>query len=216
VTADWQRPYFPHGFAHFGHYRPSYVSGAVFFSPFGFYYGWGDPFIDASICHVFPPSMTFIDEPVYTGVDFSTYADANDQNYFDAPDIDTTEPGLVAATNELTEAFLNGNVDSLVALVDPNVSIAVYERGKYRYSLASNDYVDLTRDAIQNTPTTAFNLEYLHRRSPTVFSVSGSQTYTAKDGTSRVVYVSFALQDIGGQWTLTQVGTAPDHYHSLR
>jgi nitric oxide synthase oxygenase domain/subunit len=152
--------------------------------------------------------------PIYNGTTCIGYPTYDDENYFDRSDLDSVEPGLVAATNELTEAFSQGNVDSLVALIDPNVSIAIYLRGKYKYSLASNDYVDLSRDAIQSTQTTGFNLTTLRQRAPGVFSVSGTQTYTDHNGNSRTVYVSYGLQDFGGQWTLTQVGTAPDRVQS--
>jgi hypothetical protein len=216
VTASWQRAYFPRGHYHFPFYRSGYVAGAVFLSPFGFYYGICVPYIAATDCHVFPPSVSFVDEPEYNGVNCIGFADTQDQNYFDDPNLDSDEPGLVNAINEINETFQNGNVDALVSLIDPNMSVAVYLRGHYKYSLAANDFVDLTRDAIQSTQTVQFTLNMLHQRAPNVFSVSGTNVYRDHSGNSRTVYVSYVLQDISGQWTLTQVGTAPDRiqkYH---
>jgi hypothetical protein len=213
--AAWQKPYFPHGYAHFPFYRPSFVSGQCFVSPFAVYFGVCCPFIDVSVCHVYPPAQVYVDIPVYNGNTCEGYPAYSDENYFDRQDLDSVEPGLANAVDELTETFQNGNVDALVSLIDPNVSIAMYARGHYKYSLNSNDFVDLTRDAVHSLQTVQFNLNYLHQRAPGIFCASGTQTYRAPDGSTRTVYVSYVLQDFGGEWTLTEVSTAPDILRKL-
>jgi hypothetical protein len=120
------------------------------------------------------------------------------------------EPGLLNAIDELHEAFRGGNIDSLVALTDPNIEIAVFLQGKYAYSMPSSDFLDLARDAIASTKTIQFDLTVLHKRAEGVFVVSGKHVYQDSTRHSRSVYVSYVLEDVGGQWTLTQVGTAPD------
>jgi hypothetical protein len=211
VVAAWERPYFPHGTFHFPYYRQNYAKGQVFISPFGFYFGICAPFLDPSCCHIFPPTIAFIDIPVYNGNDCTGYAYDQQDNWFDHSDLNDSQPGLVNAVDELSETFQNGNIDALATLISPNVSISVYLRGKYKYSLASSDFVDLTRDAIMNTHTVSFNLTTLFQRESGVFCASGTQVYTDRNGANRTVYVSYVLQDFSGQWTLTQVGTAPDH-----
>jgi len=62
---------------------------------------------------------------------------------------------LLNAIDELTEAFQGGNIDGLVTLVDPNSMIGVFVNGHYQYSLPANDYIDLSRDAIQSMHTSA-------------------------------------------------------------
>ncbi len=210
VTAAWQRPYFPHGHAHYPYYRPSYMQGSVYISPYAFFFGVNAPFLDPSHCSEYRPSIEFIDAPVYQGVNCIGFEDEHYENYLSRGDLESSEPGLNNAINELSETFQGGNIDSLITLIDPNVSIAVYLRGAYSYSMPSSDYVDLTRDAIQSTQNVQLNITDLHQRAPGVFSVSGTETYTALNGGYRKVYMSFVLQDFGGQWTLTQVGTAPD------
>jgi hypothetical protein len=210
VTAAWQRHYFPKGHYHFPFYRPTFVRGSCFISPFGFYFGICVPYISASVCVQYPPSVTFIDEPVYDGSNCTGFSDAQDQNFLDDQNLDQDEPGLNNALNELSETFQGGNIDGLVALIDPNTRIAIYLRGQYQYSMDANNYVDLTRDAILSMTNVSFNLTYLHQRAPGVFSACGTQTYRDPSGGTRTVYVSYVLQDISGQWTLTQAGTAPD------
>ncbi|HTQ10481.1 MAG TPA: hypothetical protein VMI31_10445, partial [Fimbriimonadaceae bacterium] len=215
VNAPWQKKYFPRGHFHFPFYRPAFVRGQCFVSPFGFYLGICAPYISASECHVFPPAVAFIDLPVYSGTLCNGFDDMGAENYLNDPNLDRDHPGLANALDALTETFQDGNIDGLVSLVDPNMSIAIYMRGRYRYSLSANDYLDLTRDAIQSTQTVEFSLTYLHQRAPDVFSLSGRHTYRDENGNVQTMWVSFVLQDIGGEWTLTQAGYAPARYQKL-
>jgi len=210
VGSGWQHEYFPHGYVHFPFYRQRYIAGACYYSPFSFYFGLCVPCIDISVCEVFPPQVNFIDVPAYSGNQCIGYQGLDNGNLINDPNLDQNEPGLNNALDELVETFQGGNIDGLVSLINPNMQVAIFMHGKYRYSLHANDYIDMTRDTIQSIQTVQFTLDYLHQRSPTVFCVSGQHTYNDKDGNSRSVYVSFVLQDIGGLWTLTQVGTSPD------
>ncbi|MDR3687920.1 MAG: hypothetical protein P4L46_00980 [Fimbriimonas sp.] len=210
ITEDWQRHYFPRGHVHFPYYRSTFVAGASFRSPFGFYFGVCVPYVDIRVCHAFPPAVLFVDVPIYSGQNCQGFYNADDGNLINDPTLDQTEPGLNNALDEIVETFQGGNIDGLVSLIDPNMSVAVYERGQYQYSLSSNDFVDMTRDAIQSTQTISLDLQYLHRRSPGVYCVSGRHVYKDPSDRTRTVFVSYVLQDIGGQWTLTQVGTSPD------
>jgi hypothetical protein len=209
VSAAWQKQYFPKGHYHFPYYRNAFVRGQTFRSPFGFFFGACVPYIAASECRVYPPAVVFIDIPVYNGVQCIGFDDADDQNLFNDPNLDQDQPGLENAIDDLTEAFQGGNIDGLVTLIDPNTSIAVYLDGHYQYSLSASDYLDLARDAIKSMHTVQFTLSYLHQRAPGVFSVAGQQTYQDQNGQVQTTWVSFVLQDISGQWTLTQVGTSP-------
>lgn len=210
TTTAWQRRYFPRGHYHFPFYRTTFVRGECYPSPFVFFFGVCVPYIAASECRIYPPAVVFIDVPVFRGDRFSGFEEADDGNLFNDPNLEQEQPGLLNAIDELREAFLGGNIDDLVTLIDPNTSIAVYEYGHYQYSLSANDYIDLSRDAMLSMRTTGFNLTYLHERAPGVFAVGGRQSYLDQNGQTQITWVSYVLQDIGGQWTLTQVGAAPD------
>ncbi len=214
ASTTWQKRYFPSGHYHYPNYRTSWVAGSTFFSPFGFFYGVCVPFIGTAGCGFFPPSVTFIDLPAYNGVNCSGFTDDDQDNLISDPNLETEEPGLLNAMDCLTETFQGGNVDGLATLVSPNMQIAIYLRGQYQYSMAPNDYIDVARDAIKAISNVSFTLNYLHQRSPNVFSVGGKQIYTDRSGNEQVAWVSYVLQDISGQWTLTQVGNAPGIYRS--
>jgi hypothetical protein len=215
VQQAWQQHFFPHGYFHYPRYHPSYVPGQCFISPFGFYFGVCVPFIDISDCHVFPPTVAFIDAPLYDGSNCTGFDDSGTENLLNDANLDQDEPGLSNALDELAETFQNGNIDGIAVLVDPNVSIAIYQRGHYQYSLSPDDYMDITRDSIQSLQTVQFSLTAVHQRAPGVFSACGTHTYRDQNGNEQTVWVSFVLQDISGQWTLTQVETAPGHYQNL-
>jgi hypothetical protein len=157
----------------------------------------------------------FIDAPLYDGVRWSGWNNDQDRNWLNDRNLDDEEPGLNNALDELTEAYQSGNIDGLVALVDPGVSVAVYERGAYQYTMPSNDFLDLTRDALRSLQTVSFNLEFLHQRATNIFSVGGQHIYRSANGQVRTVYVNFVLQDFGGHWTITQVETSPDVVQNL-
>ena len=215
TASGWQRRYFPKGHYHFPYYRQRFARGSCYISPFGFYYGVCVPYIGIDGCAIFPPSVEFVDVPVYSGNQCQGFTDDGGQNFLNDPNLDQDEPGLPNALDDLTETFQNGNVDGLVALIDPNTSIAIYVRGTYQYSMQAEDYINLTRDAVKSIQASQFDIHFVHQRAPGVFSVSGQQTYRDQNGNVQSMWLSFVLQDIGGQWTLTQAETAPGNYQSL-
>jgi hypothetical protein len=217
ITEAWQRPYFPRGTYHYPYYSPTLVSGSVFISPFGYFFGVCAPFISRSHCAIVQPAAVYVDIPIYDGDNCRGYEpiDSRD-NYLDIDRLWEREPGIGNAVDELREAFDGGNIDSLVALTDPNVRIAVFLRGKYKYTLSPDDYIDLTRDALHATETVSFDITRVHERASGVYVVSGDHVYRDRDGRTRQVYVSFVLESINNVWTLTQVGTAPDRVQKWR
>lgn len=211
VDQPWQHAYFPRGKFHYPYYSPSYASGTANISPFGFFFGVCAPFVSGDHCYHAPPEIVYVDIPVYSGDNCRGYGPIRpDENYLNRNDILDREPGLANAIDELRECFRGGNIDALVALTDPKIRIAIFLKGKYDYSLDANDFVDLTRDALQSTETISFDLTRIHERAAGVYVVSGKHVYKDHNGNSRTVYVSYVVEDIGSEWTLTQVGTAPD------
>ncbi|MEP6755986.1 MAG: nuclear transport factor 2 family protein [Chthonomonadales bacterium] len=108
------------------------------------------------------------------------------------------------------------NINTLAELVDPNVKISIFRKGKYEYSLNSNDYLDMTRDMLKSTETITIDLYRFHKRANGVMVISGKHVYLDRDNRERTVYVSFVMERIGGRWTLTQAGTAPDRIDEPR
>ena len=210
--SNWDRRFFGDRDFHFRHYRHRFDRRDCFISPFGFFFGICPPFIDLNLCTFAPPAIQFVEVPVYVNDYCEGFQDTGEQSFLNDPYIDEADPGLQTALQELAEAFQGGNIDSLVPLVDKNTPIAVYERGTYKYTMSSDDYLDLTRDALENIQSVSFQIDSLHEVSTDTFSASGVQQYKDKNGKVQSMYLSFVLKDIDGRWTLIQVGTAPGEY----
>ena len=209
----WRSRYFRSGYSYFPYYSNGNSYGNNLDSPYGSFYGLSVPYITSSAGQWYPPTVNFVDMPTYSGNTFTGFAYAHQGNLINDSNTYAKEPGLDAALNELVETYQGRNIDGLATLLDPNVSIAIYTSGHYRYSMAANNLVDLTRDALQTDRGRSFTLQSLHQRGPGVFSTSGENDYTDAKGSIHSVYMSFVLQDIGGEWTLTQMGTAPGVLH---
>ncbi|MES1147200.1 MAG: hypothetical protein ABUL49_00445 [bacterium] len=203
------RRYFPQQYAYYPYYRPTYNTVDVFLSPFSFFFGVNAPYISREHCYV-RPDVLYVDVPSYRGADCIGYTDATEVNYYSDPVLIRREPALYNAIDDVRECYDHDNIESLVALTDPNREIAVYLQGKYAYSTPASDYCDLTRDALRNTSTISFELNRVHRRSDRVYVVSGRHIYRDRIRHRRTVYVSYVFEDIGDRWTLIQVGTSPD------
>jgi len=208
------RIYFPHGYAYYPYYCPTYDYGVVFYSPYYYYYGVCPPYIYRRHCYYRPPAVIYIEVPVYVNnvsrgydSDLDDYYLSRNDYYYDDQYRDRT---LNRAIDNLRDAFRDSNIDLLAELTDPNVRIAVFRRGKYEYTLEANDYLDMTRDMMRTTETIDFDLYRVRRRARDVYVVSGKHVYLNRDDEKRTVYVSFVLERLQGRWVLTQVGTAPD------
>ena len=210
TRGTWRSRYFRNGYSYFPYYYNGYASGYTLVNPYGFFYGLTIPYLSANAGQWYPPAVAFVDIPTYTGNSYAGFYHAKQANLINDPAIYTKEPGLDAALNEIVETYQGRNIDGLATLVDPNVSIAVYTSAHYQYSITANNLVDLTRDALQADRGIGFTLQALHQRSPSVFCASGENDYKDANGIVHSVYMSFVLQDVSGQWTLTQIGTAPD------
>lgn len=202
--------YYPSHFVSYPYYCPTFSFGVTFYSPYSYYYGVCAPYIYRTHCFYGPPATIFIDVPIYVGDECRGYDTRHDDYYLNTDASRYREPGLDSAIDKIRDTFRTGDVQSLVDITDPKVRIAVFQRGKYQYSIDPGDYLDMTRDALQSTETVAFDLYRVHQRGAGVYVVSGKHEYRNHDGETRTVYVSYALERIDGRWLLTQVGTAPD------
>ena len=216
IRGNWQKPFFPRGHAYYPHYEQRYNPQRNFISPFGFYFGIVPAYIARAYGYDRRPNFAYVETTTYNGNNFRGYTTTQDTNYFNDRSLTQREPGLLNAIDELHEAFRSGNIDALVALTDPSTEIAIYLRGKYEYSMEANDYLDLTRDALSSLKTLQFDLTLLHKRAEGVFVVSGKHVYWGQNRETRTVYVSYVLESLRDQWTLTQVGTAPDRVQEWR
>lgn len=197
-------------------YYPSFEFSVSYWSPYSFYYDVCPPYIYRQHTYYLPPSVVYIEVPVYVRSEARGWDDEALDDYYlnrrgyDYNADDVNDRGLNQAVDDIEDTFREGRIESLVYLTDPKIRIAVYRSGKYQYSLDSNDYLDLTRDALRVTDTVSYKLDRIRRKGSGTYVASGKHVYRDRDGKQRTVYVSFAMEKIDNRWTITQVGTAPD------
>ncbi|MCX6362543.1 MAG: hypothetical protein NT029_22345 [Armatimonadetes bacterium] len=213
TTINFFFGFFPDHYHYYPYYCPTFVQSDVFFSPFHYYYGFCPPWIYRRHVIYGAPRVIYVESPIYVGDECRGWDD-EDEYYLTrnswANLREADADGLRYAADDIEDCFRNADINLLAGLTDPDVRIAIYQRGRYQYSLAADDYLDLTRDAIRNIDTVAFDLTRVRRRGNGVYTLSGIHVYRDKGGDRRKVFVSMAVERVQGRWTLTQVDTAPD------
>ncbi|MCX6379648.1 MAG: hypothetical protein NT023_09255 [Armatimonadetes bacterium] len=234
----WGNNLFPNGSACYPYYSPVWSTGYSSLSPYYFYWGVSAPFLMNDFIYQMPPNVVYVPVPVYTDRgDYRGWKQEDIDGYYlnkKAPDENkpksrSTEGNKdkaealdgVAATvianspvaemaSKIQKAWVDKDVQSLSEAVDKQKRIAVYLRGKYQYSLPPQDYLDLTRDALQSTQTQRFEMDTPQRKEKGVYILTGKHTYKGGDGESHVVYVSYVVELVNQKYVITQVGTAPE------
>ncbi len=202
--------YFAGGRSFYPYYSPTFSFGSAYYSPYYYYGGVCPPYIYSRFCLFLPPAVVYVETPVYVNNECLGYPSGGYylQQYRDEV-LARRDPGFERAVNDIREAFLERNIQPLVDITDPNIDIAVFAKGHYQYSMKSDDYLDITRDAFQNMTTISLNLDRVSRRAIGVYVVSGKQVYEDQNNQVHKVYVSFVLEHLNGQWVLTQVASSP-------
>jgi len=116
--------------------------------------------------------------------------------------------GLNETISDIRYAWLNGRLDLIKDHVDIGGSIDVLRDGRYDYTVNSDDYLDMTADAMGETDTISFTWERVRRSYNDDFTAYGRHEFRDIDGDRRVVYVSYTLERIGGDYVITEVGTS--------
>lgn len=202
--------YFPNHYYSYPHYAMGRDYGRVVASPFSFYAGIFPPFIDRSAVIIAAPSRVFIDVPHYVHGDYHPYG-AMDDYYINRRSDDRwkDDPDLRRAVYDLEDSFRNEDIALLAPLTDPSVNISVFAKGRYQYSLAPNDYLNMTRDFPRSAHTTNFNAYRVRAKAPGIYQLLARHDYQDQSGQTRTVYLDMIVQRINDRWTLTQVDTSP-------
>ncbi|HLK56770.1 MAG TPA: hypothetical protein VKU00_09410 [Chthonomonadaceae bacterium] len=206
--------FFPHHYYSYPHYVVSRDVGHVIASPFGLYVGIFPPFIDRSAVLIAAPRHVYIDIPIYVHGDYRVYPDGRDDYYLHHHDEDDRwkdDPDLRHAVYDLEDTFRNEDIALLAPLTDPATRIAIFERGRYQYTVAPDDYLDMTRDFLRNAHTVEFTAYRVHSRARGVNQVFVRHVYQDQRGENHTVYLCMVMERIHDRWTITQIDTSPAH-----
>ncbi len=85
--------------------------------------------------------------------------------------------------------------------------IAVFLDGSYDYSISSDDYLSMTRDALGDLDTVSFVWDSVRERTDGQVTAFGQHTYRA-DGETHTVYISYTLRKSGSSYYVTEIGSS--------
>jgi len=187
---------------------------SAFPSPY-FYYNYGPQYIPST-------RVVVVTQPVVVdqGGDAQSYSEDEGQGDLSgedgAPADDTgsyylnqgVEQDLASAMDDVKRAWTLGDIDLLLRHVRSDADVRVYLKGKYIYSLPSEDYRDLTHDAMENSHTVSFRWVTTDRRSSDEAYVEAEHTFTDRDGDRHTVYATYTLARIHGAWWISDVGSS--------
>jgi hypothetical protein len=86
--------------------------------------------------------------------------------------------------------------------------IAVYLDGRYSYSINTDDYIAMTRDAFEKVETVSFNFTSVRERSSGDYVAYGKHEYYGAEDEIKTVYVSYTFHKEGDRWFITEVGSS--------
>jgi hypothetical protein len=87
-----------------------------------------------------------------------------------------------AAFGDIEQAWKNGDLSALQNHIrDTDTRISVYFKGKYSYSIASGDFVQITRDAFDRLHTVSFEFTRLRKAKNGDVTAYGKQVYRTGD-----------------------------------
>ena len=166
--------------------------GACYYSPF-YYYG---------LPYIYAPDVVVVAQPGYT------YVPAPSSYYGDYYLNPGARTGLNSAIDDIKNAWLAGNPDSLLTHVDDATTLAISLNGKYSYSLPGSDYRSMTSDAISHVTTSDFSIYRLEQRSDGAYTAFAKHDFTDINGKAQSAYVSYTLAKSGDAWVIVAAGSS--------
>lgn len=174
------------------------VTGYTVFPSLYFYYGTVPRY-------VYGPRIIVLERPTYVIEREVRVLEDDVDYYYLSPEIRTS---LKETLQDIKEAWEDGDFDLLLRHVRAEGKIHVYIRGKYSYSLTTEDYRDMTKDAIEHTETKSFDWVKTENISDSEVVAKAKHVFLDKDGNRRTVYASYRLVKERGVWWIVGVGTS--------
>jgi hypothetical protein len=168
-------------------YDPYFCARSVYFN-YGLF-----PYIQITRVEVVsPPTVVYVEQPVYVG---GTYYSTSRFS------------GLDSVLGDIRSAWIAGRYDLIESHVTAGREIAVFLDGSYDYSITSDDYLSMTRDALGSLETASFVWDRVNERTDGQVTAFGAHIYRA-DGEPHTVYVSYTLRRSGSSYYITEVGSS--------
>ncbi len=169
----------------------------VVYAPY-WYYDPCPPFVALPrVVYLPPPRVVYVEVPVFIETPYYLQRDARPRD----------ENAQIVA--DLRSAWMLRDISFIERYVRPNGYIAVYLEGRYAYSLPSEDYIEMTRDALRVIKTESIRFTQVARRGDTQLVARGEHRYIDDvTGQPKLVYISYTFERVEGRWYLIEVGSS--------
>lgn len=180
----------------YGYYCYDPIPRRVCYTPYWYY----DP------CPPFIPvfRVVYVQRPVYVYIEVPV--DIPTVYYLERPQREPDSKELLIG--DLRRAWIYRDITLIERYVRPNSYIAVYLDGRYAYSISSQDYIDLTRDALRAIKTDRIAFDRVFKRGEDQLVLYGIHEYLDEAGQSKRIYIMYTLERDGSRWYLIEVGSS--------
>jgi hypothetical protein len=130
--------------------------------------------------------------------------------YSEAPEVtgDADVAGAASCISGIRSAWLSGDPQRLAPYLSSRQEVRVYFDRKYEYSVPAADFYAMTVDAIALTRSVAMEFDSPVWLSAGDVIVTGRNGFRDPNGNPKTVYVSYRVRRLGGDWYLTDFGSA--------
>ena len=186
----------------FAGYSTIYIPNRTYLSPFHYYNC--PPYIGSS--YVVTSPYLYLN-----GRELGSFSPWSDQDRYYGSDVYRGR-GLRSALNDLTRFWEENDLRALRRHVSPDLSIGVFQDGRYAYSLRRDAFLEMASDALDRVTTQSFRFRDVRHRSDGLVSAYGTHTYRVRgeSGGIRVAEVRYTLIYVDGDWYVSDLSHSTD------
>lgn len=205
----------------YNYYAYDYDPWNCYPSVYGYYYGLFPPYIHSRrVVVYYYPVVT------YTYVEIPLTVIYRDNEYHDHGNYYLANYGyqsVGSALQDIERAWNRNDPELLFNHVRHGSKIDVFLSGDYAYTIDSQDYHDMTVDALAHIRTTRFEFYRVRQRADGEVVAYGKHTYYDYDAygesddalarsnhSTTTTYISYTLERWDGEWYITEVGSSPN------
>ncbi len=164
------------------------------------------------------PGWVYPQRVYYAPVDYTYVPRTPYRYYYTGYHLD--EAGAEQAIGDISQSWLNSDIDLLAYHLTDQQDIQVYFDGEYEYTTSTEDYYGMTADTMATTHTVALDFDWPIWISTNEVFVTGRHEFYDPEGGRNTVYVSYRLRHLGNEWYLVAVGSSLEpirhHYEDFR
>lgn len=119
-----------------------------------------------------------------------------------------TDESFSDALDDIRKAWLNGDWDRLKSRFETDGKVRIYPRGHYKYSVDSQAFATMLKDAMARIDTVSFDFDRPKPQDGGKVFVTGKHVFTDADKSKQTTYISYTLQRVQGRWKIVEAGSS--------